>query len=106
MKKTCDGCESTKKRSEEWSLSLELAKSNRRMFIVVILCLILCVSSIVMTVWSVTKMRECFGIIEQYDIVDESIDVNAEDGGTANYIGNDGDIIYGENNSKTQNFAP
>ncbi len=37
----------------------------------------------------------------QYDYSSEetAVDVNAEDGGNANYIGNDGDIINGENNS-------
>ena len=43
----------------------------------------------------------------QYDYVDTeeySVDVDADDGGNANYIGNDGDIYNGEGNSnKTQN---
>ena len=43
----------------------------------------------------------------QYDYVDMeeySVDVDADDGGNANYIGNDGDIYNGEGNSnKTQN---
>lgn len=43
----------------------------------------------------------------QYDYVDTeeySVDVDADDGGNANYIGNDGDIYNGESNSnKTQN---
>ena len=39
----------------------------------------------------------------QYDHVDDySIDLDAGDGGNANYIGNDGDIYNGEDNS-TQN---
>jgi hypothetical protein len=40
----------------------------------------------------------------QYDYVDmdRSIDINA-DNGTANYIGNDGDITNGTNPSKNQN---
>lgn len=39
----------------------------------------------------------------QYDYVDDySIDLDAGDGGNANYIGNDGDIYNGEDNS-TQN---
>jgi len=43
----------------------------------------------------------------QYDYVDTeeySVDVDADDGGNANYIGNNGDIYNGESNSnKTQN---
>jgi len=43
----------------------------------------------------------------QYDYVDTeeySVDLDADDGGNANYIGNDGDIYNGESNSnKTQN---
>ena len=43
----------------------------------------------------------------QYDYVDTeeySVDLDADDGGNANYIGNDGDIYNGESNSnKTKN---
>ena len=36
----------------------------------------------------------------QYDYVDDyySVDMDSGDGGDANYIGNDGDITYGEDN--------
>lgn len=36
----------------------------------------------------------------QYDYTSEEVivDVNSEDGGNANYIGNDGDIVNGESN--------
>ena len=42
----------------------------------------------------------------QYDYVDEetySVDVDANDGGNANYIGNDGDIVNGDDNSQEEN---
>lgn len=41
----------------------------------------------------------------QYDYSSEetAVDVNADDGGNANYIGNDGDIINGKNNSNEEN---
>lgn len=41
----------------------------------------------------------------EYDYVatDElSVDLQADEGGDANYIGNDGDITYGEDNGNTQ----
>ena len=41
----------------------------------------------------------------QYDYVDEetySVDVDANDGGNANYIGNDGDIYNGADNSNEE----
>lgn len=44
--------------------------------------------------------------LNQYDFTsetvttqNETITVDSGDGGTANYIGNNGDITYGENNS-------
>lgn len=41
----------------------------------------------------------------QYDYTSEEIvvDVNSADGGNANYIGNDGDIINGEGNGQEAN---
>lgn len=39
----------------------------------------------------------------QYDYVEDyTVDVDSEDGGNANYIGNDGDIYNGESNGTTQ----
>ena len=46
MSKTCNSC----KPSEEWSLSKELAKSNRRMFIIIIVCIALWVASLAGTI--------------------------------------------------------
>lgn len=43
----------------------------------------------------------------QYDYTDstttETVTVDSNDGGNANYIGNDGEITNGENNSSTNN---
>ena len=36
----------------------------------------------------------------QYEYVDEDVTVGSQDGGNANYIGNDGDIINGISNGK------
>ena len=44
----------------------------------------------------------------QYDYTSETYEeviVDSKDGGNANYIGNDGDIINGENNSEKDNGA-
>ena len=45
----------------------------------------------------------------QYDYTSEEVivDVNSDDGGNANYIGNDGDIVNGENHgSETEETNP
>jgi hypothetical protein len=40
----------------------------------------------------------------QYDYVDDySVDMSADDGSNANYIGNDGDIYNGGEDNSTQN---
>lgn len=38
-----------------------------------------------------------------YDYTSEEISVDSQDGGNANYIGHDGDINNGTNNSETEN---
>lgn len=37
----------------------------------------------------------------QYDYISEDVTVDSQDGGNANYIGNDGDIMNGTDTSKT-----
>lgn len=37
---------------------------------------------------------------DQYEYVDDDVTVDSQDGGNANYIGNDGDIINGISNGK------
>lgn len=77
--------ECEKKHSEEWSLSAELAKSNKRMFITLITVIALWFATIAGFVW----------YINQYDCVNETITVDTQSGGDANYIGNDGNIYNG-----------
>lgn len=67
-------------------------RQQRRMVVIIILLITLLVAS------------NTFWVYEwnQYDYVDEEmtdIDVKADDGGTANYIGRNGDITNGENKS-------
>lgn len=60
--------------------------------IIIVLLIVLLVVTNAMWLWA----------WNQYDYVeteDYSIDLDADDGGNANYIGNDGDIYNGENNS-------
>lgn len=39
----------------------------------------------------------------QYDYTSEEVIIDSQDGGNANYIGNDGDIINGKDNSEETN---
>lgn len=60
--------------------------------IIIVLLIVLLVATNAMWLWA----------WNQYDYVeteDYSIDLDADDGGNANYIGNDGDIYNGESNS-------
>lgn len=38
----------------------------------------------------------------QYDYVDDYMEIDSGDGGNANYIGNDGEIYNGEDNTQTE----
>lgn len=67
-------------------------RNDRWRNIIIILLIILLVATNAMWLWA----------WNQYDYVeteDYSIDLNADDGGNANYIGNDGDIYNGKGNS-------
>lgn len=80
--KTCDSC-GEKHRSEEWSLSVELAKSNKRMFVALLVVIALWFATIFGFIWYINSY--------EYEVVD----VYSMDGGYANYVGNDGDINNG-----------
>jgi hypothetical protein len=75
-------------RSTEWSLSLELAKSNKRMFIVLITVIVL---------WF-TTIAGFVIYLNQYDFTDYEIQQGGEWGNT--FIGgaNEGDLTYGAEN--------
>lgn len=78
----------TEERSTEWSLSLELAKSNKRMFIILITVIILWFASVAGFVF----------YLNQYDFTDYEIQQDGEWGNT--FIGgaNEGDLTYGAEN--------
>ena len=79
---------SKEERSTEWSLSLELAKSNKRMFVILITVIVL---------WFATIVGFML-YLNQYDFTDCEIQQDAEWGNT--FIGgeNEGDLTYGAEN--------
>ena len=91
--KTCNNCDN---HSSEWILSRELARVNKRLFISLILVIILWFSTIL---GFVIYLNQYDFTSETVTTQNETITVDSGDGGTANYIGNNGDITYGENNS-------
>lgn len=69
-------------------------RNDRFRNIIIIMLIILLVVTNAMWLWA----------WNQYDYVDDaySVELDSGDGGDANYIGNDGDISYGEGNSNAQ----
>lgn len=69
-------------------------KNNRwkNIFILVLIILLVVTNAMWLVAWN------------QYEYVDDySIDLSADDGSDANYIGNDGDINYGGEDNSTEN---
>lgn len=112
MSKICTDCGTN--HSPEWSLSLELSKSNKRMFIAVIsliVALVLIVAGSLAVLFTTTskyrqdnqKLTQDFlEYLNQYDFTDYQVEQGGEWGNT--FIGgtNEGDINYGaENTSQT-----
>lgn len=67
-------------------------RQQRRMVIIIILLIVLLVASNIIWIYE----------WNQYDYVDtetESIDLDADDGGNANYIGGSGEIVNGSDKS-------
>lgn len=76
-------------RSDAWLMINELGKQNKRIFTALIVLIFLWFATIGGFVWYLT----------QYDFSVETYDFDTEDGGNANYIGNDGDIYNGPDDS-------
>ena len=93
MSKKCTGCKTDV--SEEWTLSKELAKSNRRMFIIIIVVVSLWVSSLAGTIGGFLWYLDSFDYESTETVTTEEIVVDGGENGTANYIGNDGTINNG-----------
>lgn len=90
-KKVCNK-ECTNHHSEEWSLSAELAKSNKRMFMSLMLVITLWFATIVGFVW----------YINQYDYASYNVEQGGEWGNTFIDGGNHGDINYGAESVNTE----
>lgn len=78
--------EEKEKRSDAWFMIQELGRQNKRIFTALITVIILWFATIGGFVW----------YLSLYDFSTETYDVTSEDGGFAGYIGNDGDMNYGE----------
>ena len=65
----------------------------KRMWIAIIVAIALIFASNALWLWAWT----------QFDYSSEEIVIDSQDGGNANYIGQDGNIYNGENNNQAQN---
>lgn len=81
--------EDKEKRSDAWFMIQELGRQNKRIFIALITVVVLWFATIGGFVW----------YLSLYDFSTGTYDFTTEDGGDANYIGNDGDIYNGTTNS-------
>ena len=101
MSKTCNGCNDTAKvtmSSADWQKNEQRHENREKRYIAVIILLIV--------LWTATLV----GIViyeNQFEttesITEEEIIVDAQDGGIANYIGQDGNIYNGEDYSQEEN---
>ena len=82
-----DEKEKMENKSDAWLMIKELGKQNKRLFTALVIVLCLWFATIGGFVW----------YLSLYDFSAEIYDVTQDtsDGGDANYIGNDGDIING-----------
>lgn len=97
MSKTCNNCGTDKKPSSVPYAVLEdfkeTAKANSlKWFIFSMVLIVLLVGSNCLWIYRESQYEDI--------VTTEEIIVDAEDDGIANYIGNDGDIINGEDSSK------
>lgn len=93
MSKTCNSCT---KHSDEWNITKELAKANKRQFITII---------VLIAILFVTVFGLCGGFIWYLNQYDASYYDVAQDGEWGNtFIGgeNGGDITYGAEDTSTQ----
>ena len=91
MSKTCNGCGTTEFKASVPFVAHESAmaradRHNKRLWILVILLVVLLVASNCAWLWYQS----------QSETVEETTITQDNDNGYNNYIGNDGDITYGE----------
>lgn len=88
-----DEKEKMENKSDAWLMIKELGKQNKRLFTALVIVLCLWFATIGGFVWYLSNSK----------FVAEVYDVTSEDGGFAGYIGNDGDMNYGEGVSDKNN---
>lgn len=94
MAKTCNNCGTTTEKKTGYDLAVAVCeRTTKRLWIALILAVVMLFASNGIWLW-------CW---MQYDYSPESyteeVLVDSADGGNANYIGDDGDIINGEGKS-------
>ena len=96
MAKTCNSCNTND--MAVMPIAQHEKDQNRLMGIIkwliaiIVILIVLCVGSNYFWIWKDNHYED---VVETEEII-----VDAEDSGTANYIGNDGDIYNGKDNSK------
>lgn len=108
MTKTCDGCKNKVYTEEEkmmtvpyiahQSAAARQERQIRRMWIVVLFLICALIGTNLAWVVYESSFEEV--------VTTEEIIVDADDNGNANYIGQDGNIYNGENNSEEENKNP
>lgn len=73
----------------ESMLDKEDRQQRRMVYVIILLIVLLVVTNVIWLVaWN------------QYDYVDDYTEIDSGNGGVANYVGDDGDIHYGESSSE------
>jgi hypothetical protein len=104
MEKTCNGCGTEKSAmamvtmsSADWQRNEQRHERREKRYIgLIVLLIVLLVGS--NAAWLAYEIQ--FETVES--IIEEDIVVDADSNGTANYIGNDGNIYNGEDNNQEE----
>jgi hypothetical protein len=98
MSKTCNSCGTDKNPAnvpyvvhESTVARMERIIKRQWIALIVAICMIVACNCAWLYAWM------------QYDYTSEEVIIDSQDGGNANYIGNDGDIINGTNNGTEKN---
>ena len=96
MEKNCENCkqntETASATNPYFAHESAMTRAERhikRMWIALIVCIMLIFASNALWLW----------VWNSYDFYTEEVVIDSRDGGNANYIGQNGDIYNGENNS-------
>ena len=92
MKKEVEELKEEQENSLAWNILGDYKKANKRQFIVIL---------VILTMWFATGCYLVY-ILNDIGVIETTVTQENTDGNN-NYIGNDGDIINGETNSKDKN---